>query len=270
MAGSDVAGCARTGSGKTLAFGLPILTRLAGTMAEPRRPRAIVLVPTRELAGQVTEVLAPLGAALGVRVSAMYGGTRRDIQVTELERGVELIVATPLRLTDLVRAKDCTLDAVEIVCIDEADRMVDQGFLPQVEWLLRVCTRDHQTLAFSATLDGEVAALRDHWMKDPVHIGVDAPTQKVDTMAHIFLSVHEMDRHRIIGALRKNSGRTLVFCNTKRAVDRLVEKLLDDGHAAQPIHGDLSQSQRDAALDRFRADGKAILVATEVAAAAST
>jgi superfamily II DNA/RNA helicase len=144
--------------------------------------------------------------------------------------------------------------------------MADQGFLPQVEWLLRFCTRDHQTLAFSATLDGAVGVLRDHWMRDPVHIGVDAPTQRVETMEHLFLSVHEMDRHRVVAALREGSGRTLVFCNTKRAVDHLVAALQRDGCAAQAIHGDLSQSQRDAALDEFRHEGHAVLVATDVAA----
>lgn len=266
LEGRDIAGCARTGSGKTLAFGVPMLARLAGRESKPQRPRGVVLVPTRELAAQVTEVLAPLGAAIGVKVVATYGGTRRDAQVGLLREGADVVVATPLRLTDLVREGDCFLDAVEILCIDEADRMVDQGFLPQVEWLLRNTAVDRQTMAFSATLDNAIMVLRERWMRDPEHIGVDAPTERVDTMAHLFLQVHEMDRHRVVAALRNGAGRTLVFCNTKRAVDRLVRELVQDGCSAEAIHGDLSQGQRDAALQRFRDTGHAVLVATDVAA----
>jgi superfamily II DNA/RNA helicase len=144
--------------------------------------------------------------------------------------------------------------------------MADQGFLPQVEWLLRLCTREHQTLAFSATLDGAIMVLRDHWMRDAVDIGVDTPMQTVDTMQHLFLSVHEMDRHRVVAALREGAGRTLVFCNTKRGADQLVRKLNADGCAAQAIHGDLTQPQRDRALHKFRTEGHAVLVATDVAA----
>jgi superfamily II DNA/RNA helicase len=266
LEGRDVAGCARTGSGKTLAFGLAMVSRLAGTHARPRRPRGLVLVPTRELAAQVTGVLAPLGDALDVRVAAVYGGADRNAQVVALGRGVDIVVATPLRLADLVKSKDCALDAIEIVCVDEADRMADQGFLPQVEWLLRLCTREHQTLAFSATLDGAIMVLRDHWMRDAVDIGVDAPVQTVDTMGHLFLSVHDMDRHRVVASLREGAGRTLVFCNTKRGADQLVRKLNAEGCAAQAIHGDLTQAQRERALHRFRTEGHAVLVATDVAA----
>ena len=264
--GRDVAGCARTGSGKTLAFGLAMITRLAGIASAPRRPRGLVLVPTRELAAQVTGVLAPLADALDVRVTAVYGGADRNAQIVELQRGVDIIVATPLRLADLIKTKDCMLDAIEIVCVDEADRMADQGFLPQVEWLLRLCTREHQTLAFSATLDGAIMVLRDHWMRDAVDIGVDTPMQTVDTMGHLFLSVHDMDRHRVVASLREGAGRTLVFCNTKRGADQLVRKLNADGCAAQAIHGDLTQPQRDRALHKFRTEGHAVLVATDVAA----
>jgi superfamily II DNA/RNA helicase len=135
-----------------------------------------------------------------------------------------------------------------------------------VEWLLRVCTREHQTLAFSATLDGAIMVLRDHWMRDPFNIGVDAPAQTVDTMGHLFLAVHQMDSHRVVASLREGAGRTLVFCNTKRAVDQLVRRLNDDGCAAQAIHGDLTQPQRERALERFRNHGHAVLVATDVAA----
>jgi superfamily II DNA/RNA helicase len=266
LEGRDVAGCARTGSGKTLAFGLVMISRLSGASSKAGRPRGLVLVPTRELAAQVTGVLVPLARAMGVKVAAVYGGADRQAQIVELQGGVDIIVATPLRLADLVRTKDCMLDAIEIACVDEADRMADQGFLPQVEWLLRLCTREHQTLAFSATLDGAIMVLRDHWMRDAVDIGVDTPMQTVDTMQHLFLSVHEMDRHRVVAALREGAGRTLVFCNTKRGADQLVRKLNADGCAAQAIHGDLTQPQRDRALHKFRTEGHAVLVATDVAA----
>src|SRR5215218_6868575 len=178
LAGRDVCGKAKTGSGKTLAFGLPLLERL--DHAESRRPRGLVLVPTRELALQVHDVLAPLAAAIGSRVVAVYGGADMNKQINALAQGVEAIIATPGRLIDLVDRKEVELNGLEIVVVDEADRMADMGFLPQVEWLLRHIDERHQTLLFSATLDGVVDGLIKRYQHDPVYHEVESATVTVD------------------------------------------------------------------------------------------
>ena len=264
LAGRDVCGKAKTGSGKTLAFGLPLLERL--DHAEPRRPRGLVLVPTRELALQVHDVLAPLADAIGSRVVAVYGGADMNKQIAALADGVEAIIATPGRLIDLVDRKEVELGGLEIVVVDEADRMADMGFLPQVEWLLRHVDGEHQTLLFSATLDGVVDGLIKRYQHDPVYHEVASTTVTVDAMLHRFLLVHEMDKVKVAAAIANNSGRVLAFCNTKRVCDRLVSSLEQEGVNAAAIHGDLRQSQREEALKRFTAGKLQVLVATDVAA----
>ncbi len=169
MQGRDVCGRAQTGSGKTLAFGVPMLARIVDT-AESRRPLGLVLVPTRELAVQVAEVLEPIAAHAGMRVAAVYGGASRHDQIELLDRGVELVVATPLRLIDLIKSGEVELGDAQIVCLDEADRMADDGFTPQVEWILRHCTGRKQTMLFSATLDGDVGHLIRHYLTDPIEV----------------------------------------------------------------------------------------------------
>ena len=172
MEGRDVCGRARTGSGKTLAFGVPMLARIQDE-AEPSRPLGLVLVPTRELAVQVAEVLDPVATHAGQRILAVYGGASRQYQVDELRKGVEIVVATPLRLIDLLKSNEVSLADVDVVVLDEADRMADDGFTPQVEWILRHCTGRTQTMLFSATLDGDVGHLIRHYLKDPVEVAID-------------------------------------------------------------------------------------------------
>jgi superfamily II DNA/RNA helicase len=264
LAGRDVCGKAKTGSGKTLAFGLPLLQRLAP--AEPRRPRGLVLCPTRELALQVHDVLAPLAKAVGSRVVAVYGGADMNKQIKALATGVEAIIATPGRLIDLVERKEVELGGLEIVVVDEADRMADMGFLPQVEWLLRHVDTQHQTLLFSATLDGVVDGLIKRYQHDPVYHEVASTTVTVDAMLHRFIAVHEMDKVKVAATIARNSGRVLAFTNTKRVADRLAAALNGEGVNAAAIHGDLRQGQREDALRSFTNGKLQVLVATDVAA----
>jgi superfamily II DNA/RNA helicase len=264
LAGRDVCGKAKTGSGKTLAFGLPMLERL--DVAEPRKPRGLVLVPTRELALQVHDVLAPLAKAIGSRVVAVYGGADMNKQIRALADGVEAIIATPGRLIDLVDRKEVELNGLEIVVVDEADRMADMGFLPQVEWLLRHIDGRHQTLLFSATLDGVVDGLIKRYQHDPVYHEVASATVTVDAMIHRFIAVHEMDKVKVAAAIVRGNGKTLAFTNTKRVADRLARALNEEGVHAAAIHGDLRQGQREDALRKFDQGKLAVLVATDVAA----
>jgi superfamily II DNA/RNA helicase len=264
LAGLDVCGKAKTGSGKTLAFGLPLVERVAP--ASPKRPTGLVLVPTRELAVQVADVLRPLAATRDLRLVAIYGGARMGQQIDALAEGAEIVVATPGRLIDLIDRKVADLSDVGIVVIDEADRMADMGFLPQVEWVLRHVGGQHQTLLFSATLDGGIQGLVDRYQHDPVFHEVNSPSQTVERMVHRFLLVHEMDRPRVAAAIARSVNRCLVFTNTKRAADKVARQLTDEGVDARAIHGDLRQEVRERALKRF-SDGKLrVLVATDVAA----
>ncbi|MGH9111167.1 MAG: DEAD/DEAH box helicase [Acidimicrobiales bacterium] len=264
LAGRDVCGKAKTGSGKTLAFGLPLVERVA--KASAKRPTGLVLVPTRELCGQVSEVLRPLVAARSLRLVAVYGGAQMGKQIASLEAGAEIVVATPGRLIDLIDRGVADLSDVGMVVIDEADRMADMGFLPQVEWVLRHIDRGHQTLLFSATLDGGIQGLVDRYQTDPVFHEVGSPMQTVEAMAHRFLLVHEMDKPRVAAAISRAGTRCLVFVNTKRAADRVARQLEDAGVDARAIHGDLRQEVRERALRRFSEGNLAVLVATDVAA----
>ena len=265
MQGHDVCGRARTGSGKTLAFGVPMMARILEP-AEPTRPLGLVLVPTRELAVQVAEVLEPVAAHAGQRILAVYGGASRHHQIDTLKEGVEIVVATPLRLIDLLKSDEISLDDVDVVVLDEADRMADDGFTPQVEWILRHCTGRTQTMLFSATLDGDVGHLVRHYLKDPVEVAIDAATDTVGTMHHLFLAVHHMDKDRVVGAISQGEPKVAVFCQTKRLCDKVARSLSELGVDAAAIHGDLPQVSRERALRKF-AEGKlAVLVATDVAA----
>ncbi len=264
LAGRDVCGKAKTGSGKTLAFGLPALQTTAAS--KPGHPTALVLVPTRELAKQVVDVLSPIGKQFGVRVAAFYGGTSMDRQIRNLGRRIEIAVATPGRLIDLLERGELDLDQVGILIIDEADRMADMGFLPQVEWIMRKVPNDRQTLLFSATLDREVDVLVRRYMHDPALHEVVSEEADVDDMLHRFLKVHELDRIKVLAAISAGVSRTMVFVRTKRGADKLVSQLKREGVAAAAIHGDLRQSAREKALKDFQHDEHGVLVATDVAA----
>jgi len=264
LAGRDVCGKAKTGSGKTLAFGLPMIERTE--KAAPCRPRALVLVPTRELALQVSDALAPIAAARDRSVGVLYGGAAVERQISALQAGVDIAVATPGRLIDLLDRGALKLSDVGFVVIDEADRMADMGFLPQVEWVLRKLDHPAQTLLFSATLDGDVRYLIRHYLRDPVHHEVVSTQATVEEMEHRFLAVHQMDKVKVTAAIARGANRTLVFVRTKRGADRLVLQLRREGVQAHAIHGDLRQSLREKALKDFAAGTQQVLVATDVAA----
>jgi superfamily II DNA/RNA helicase len=211
-------------------------------------------------------VLEPIAAHAGMKVLPVYGGASRHTQIDGLAKGVELVVATPLRLIDLIKSNEVELSDIQIVCLDEADRMADDGFTPQVEWVLRHCTARNQTMLFSATLDGDVGHLVRHYLSDPVEVAVDEATDTVGTMHHLFLAVHHMDKDKVIGAIGQGIPKIVVFCQTKRSCDRVARNLVDLGVQASAIHGDLPQKSRERALQRF-AEGKlSVLVATDVAA----
>ena len=264
LAGRDVCGKAKTGSGKTLAFGLPVLQRLA--RAEPGSPTGLVLAPTRELANQICDELAAPAAAVHRRVLATYGGAPIDKQIARLRSGVDLVVATPGRMIDLIDRRAVSLRAVRHVVVDEADRMADMGFLPQVEWILRNVESGHQTLLFSATLDGAVDSLIRRYQSSPAMHSVTPREITVAEMIHRFVGVHKLDKVKVAAAIAGPVRRTLMFTRTKVAADRLARDLRREGVKAAPIHGDLRQSAREKSLQQFIAGELPVLVATDVAA----
>jgi superfamily II DNA/RNA helicase len=263
LAGRDVSGKAPTGSGKTLAFGLPTLMRVG--KATSRHPRALVLVPTRELASQVTANLKPLAAAVGRSVAVIYGGVGFEPQMRALRDGVDILVATPGRLNDLLEQKAVRLDGIEIAIIDEADRMADMGFLPQVRRILDKTPNDRQTLLFSATLDGDVNVLVKRYQTDPVRYDIVGEDSKPE-IDHYFWKVDRALRPELVAEIVLTTWPAVVFSRTKHGADKLVRELHKLGVSAQAIHGDLSQSKRERALASFSAGKTAALVATDVAA----
>jgi superfamily II DNA/RNA helicase len=264
IAGRDLCGKAKTGSGKTLAFGLPLLSRI--NKARPGNPHGLVLVPTRELATQVTTALKSVGAERDRRVRAVYGGVSMDAQVSALRKGVDVVVGTPGRLIDLMERGELSVGEVEVLVVDEADRMADMGFMPQVQKILYRMTQPHQTMLFSATLDGAVKRLVDRYMHDPVHHAVAETEPTVEEMQHRFFLVHQMDKVKVAAAIANGVDRTLVFVRTKRGADRLVQQLRREGVRALAIHGDLRQGARERALADFTTGKVSALVATDVAA----
>ncbi len=265
LAGLDVCGKAKTGSGKTLAFGIPMIQNLHKNKSK-NKLRGLILVPTRELATQVREELEPLAESKGMKITAIYGGANIDEQIKTLKKGIDMVAATPGRMIDLLERQEINVQGLEVVVVDEADRMADMGFLPQVEWILRKVERKHQTLLFSATLDGAVNSLIQRYQTEPTMHEVEAEEITVEEMTHRFIHVHQRDKVKVAAAISKSVSRTLMFSNTKAGCDRLVKKLLDEGIRAQAIHGDLRQNIREKALDRFAQGKLPVLVATDVAA----
>ncbi|MFV0134727.1 DEAD/DEAH box helicase [Streptomyces sp. HMX87] len=266
LTGRDVLGRGRTGSGKTLAFGLAMLARTAGRRAEPRQPLALVLVPTRELAQQVTDALAPYARAVGLRSATVVGGMSIGRQAGALRAGTEVVVATPGRLKDLIDRGDCRLDDVAITVLDEADQMTDMGFMPQVTALLDQVRPQGQRMLFSATLDRNVDLLVRRYLTDPVVHSVDPSAGAVTTMEHHVLHVHEADKRQTTTEIAARDGRVIMFLDTKHAVDRLTKHLLSSGVRAAALHGGKSQPQRTRTLDHFKNGHVTVLVATNVAA----
>ncbi|MEH0937203.1 DEAD/DEAH box helicase [Micromonospora psammae] len=267
LAGRDVLGRGQTGSGKTLAFGLPLIGRLAErNRARPLHPRALVLVPTRELAMQVNDALMPLGKAVGIFLKTAVGGVPYDRQVDALRRGVEIVVATPGRLGDLISRGVCNLDDVEVTVLDEADQMADMGFLPEVTELLAKTPAGSQRLLFSATLDGDVDALVKRFMTDPVTHSTAPSTASVSTMDHHMLLIPPHEKFAVAASIAARDGRTMVFARTQLGVDRLVEQLAAVGVRAGGLHGGKTQRMRTKTLAEFREGRMNVLVATDVAA----
>ncbi|MFJ9036386.1 DEAD/DEAH box helicase [Streptomyces sp. NPDC102406] len=267
LAGRDLLGRGRTGSGKTLAFGLPLLARTAGAKAEPRTPLALVLVPTRELAQQVTDALTPYATSLHLRMTTVVGGMSISRQAGQLRRGAEVVVATPGRLKDLIERGDCVLDQVRITVLDEADQMADMGFMPQVTALLKQVAPGGQTMLFSATLDRNVDRLVRQFLTDPVVHSVDPSAGAVTTMEHHVLHVlDETDKKAVTARIAAREGRVILFVDTKRSADRLAKRLLASGVLAAPLHGGRSQPQRNRTLEQFKDGRVTALVATNVAA----
>lgn len=264
LSGRDVCGRAETGSGKTLAFGLPLI--VSTERADPKRPRALVLSPTRELASQITEALEAPARARGLRIAAVYGGVPMRGQIKAIKKRVDLVVATPGRLLDLVRRGLLELGDVTRVVIDEADQMADMGFLPQVHDVLHTVPRGHQTMLFSATLDGQVKMLIQEYMENPVFHEVARRSDIVETQDHRFLGVHHMDKAKVAAAIIGSADRSLVFVRTKRGADRVTKELRDLGADVAVTHGDLPQRVRERNLERFAAGEVQALVATNVAA----
>jgi superfamily II DNA/RNA helicase len=266
IAGRDVLGRGQTGSGKTLAFGLPLLARLAGGTRTPRAPRGLVLVPTRELAQQVSDALAPLGQALDLKVMTIYGGASMGRQIDQLRRGADIVVATPGRLQDLIDQRECDLSSVQMTVLDEADHMADLGFMPAVTALLDLTPATGQRMLFSATLDRGVDKLARGYLKNPAMHAVAPAASPVDTMDHLVFAVQRDSKVTIAAEIANRPARTLFFVRTKHGADRLATQLSVSGVNAMAIHGNLTQNARKRALEGFAGGHSRVLVATDVAA----
>jgi len=264
MLGRDVCCRAPTGSGKTLAFGLPLLTRCR--RARPKLPTALILTPTRELAEQIYSVLTPLASKVDLEVLSIYGGTSYGKQISALKRGIDIVVACPGRLIDLMQKGSLSLEEVDIIIIDEADRMADMGFMKPVCDILEHCHPERQTILFSATLDNEVDELVRRYLHDPVTIEVGPKELSMDCMQHLFWLMRSSMKTKIATEAVRKCGRSIVFCRTRAGVDRVGDEFEDNGLSVGILHGGLSQRQRDRALKRFSEGDCIALIATDVAA----
>ncbi|GAA1986141.1 DEAD/DEAH box helicase [Kitasatospora viridis] len=267
LAGKDVLGRGRTGSGKTLSFGLPLLTRLAdGERTKPKHPRGLILVPTRELAMQVADALEPFGSVLGLRLKVVCGGTSMSNQIYALERGVDVLVATPGRLRDLMNRGSAKLADVQVAVLDEADQMADMGFLPEVTEILDQVPAGGQRLLFSATLENEIDSLVKRYLNNPVTHEVDPSAGAVTTMTHHILVVKPKDKAPITNAIAARKGRTIIFVRTQMGADRVAEQLIEAGVKADALHGGMTQGARTRVLGDFKDGLVNVVVATDVAA----
>jgi superfamily II DNA/RNA helicase len=266
LAGRDVLGRGRTGSGKTLAFSLPLVTRLAGGRRRHRQARALVLVPTRELANQVLAVIAPLAEASGLTATVVFGGVGQNPQVKALARGVDILIACPGRLEDLIGQGHCDLSAVEITVLDEADHMADLGFLPGVKRILDETPKKGQRMLFSATLDNGVDVLVKRYLHDPVTHSVDSAASPVSTMTHHVFHVSMVDKYKVVQELASGMERSLLFMRTKHTAKKLAKQLTAAGIPAVELHGNLSQVARERNLAAFTQGDTKVMVATDIAA----
>ncbi|MET9734267.1 DEAD/DEAH box helicase [Streptomyces sp. NPDC006458] len=266
LEGKDILGRGRTGSGKTLSFGLPTLARLAGGRTEKKRPRAVILTPTRELAMQVADALQPYGDVVGLRMKVVCGGTSMGNQIYALEKGVDILVATPGRLRDIINRGACSLEDVQIAVLDEADQMSDLGFLPEVTELLDQIPAGGQRMLFSATMENEIQTLVDRYLNAPVSHEVDAAQGAVTTMSHHIFIVKPKDKAPVTAAIASRKGRTIIFVRTQLGADRVAEQLREAGAKADALHGGMTQGARTRTLADFKDGYVNVLVATDVAA----
>ncbi|GGV01057.1 hypothetical protein GCM10010260_41830 [Streptomyces filipinensis] len=266
LVGKDILGRGRTGSGKTLSFGLPTLAQLAGGRTEKKRPRAVILTPTRELAMQVADALQPYGDVVGLKMKVVCGGTSMGNQIYALERGVDILVATPGRLRDIINRGACSLEDVQIAVLDEADQMSDLGFLPEVTELLDQVPAGGQRMLFSATMENEIQTLVDRYLNSPVSHEVDAAQGAVTTMSHHILIVKPKDKAPVTAAIASRKGRTIIFVRTQLGADRVAEQLREAGVKADALHGGMTQGARTRTLADFKDGYVNVLVATDVAA----
>ncbi|GAA5209544.1 DEAD/DEAH box helicase [Streptomyces thinghirensis] len=266
LAGKDILGRGRTGSGKTLSFGLPTLATLSGGRTEKHKPRAVILTPTRELAMQVADALQPYGDVLGLKMKVVCGGTSMGNQIYALERGVDVLVATPGRLRDIIKRGACSLENVQIAVLDEADQMSDLGFMPEVTELLDQVPAGGQRMLFSATMENEIKTLVDRYLNNPVSHEVDAAQGAVTTMSHHILVVKPKDKAPVTAAIASRKGRTIIFVRTQLGADRVAEQLCDSGVKADALHGGMTQGARTRTLADFKDGYVNVLVATDVAA----
>src|SRR6185295_10720244 len=268
LLGRDLLGRGKTGSGKTIAFALPLVTRLAtsGRRRQSGHPRALILVPTRELANQVMTSLNPLAAAMSLRVATIYGGVGQGPQVSALRHGVDIVVACPGRLEDLIGQRHCRLDAVEVTVLDEADHMADLGFLPGVKRILDATPAGGQRLLFSATLDKAIDGLVRQYLVNPIVHSVDPEVSSINTMTHHVLAVASGDKAAVVSALASGLDRSLLFLRTKHGAKKLAKQLCAAGIPAVELHGNLSQSARERNLADFTSGQVRVLVATDIAA----
>ncbi|MEV6397071.1 DEAD/DEAH box helicase [Streptomyces sp. NPDC051907] len=266
LAGKDILGRGRTGSGKTLSFGLPTLATLAGGHTEKKKPRAVILTPTRELAMQVADALQPYGDVVGLKMKVVCGGTSMGNQIYALERGVDILVATPGRLRDIINRGACSLENVQVAVLDEADQMSDLGFLPEVTELLDQVPAGGQRMLFSATMENEISTLVKRYLTDPVSHEVDSAQGNVTTMTHHVLVVKPKDKAPVTAAIAARKGRTIIFVRTQLGADRIAEQLCDSGVKADALHGGMTQGARTRVLEDFKKGYVNALVATDVAA----
>ncbi|WP_406837903.1 DEAD/DEAH box helicase [Streptomyces sp. AHU1] len=266
LAGKDILGRGRTGSGKTLSFGLPTLAQLAGGHTEKKKPRAVILTPTRELAMQVADALQPYGDVLGLKMKVVCGGTSMGNQIYALERGVDILVATPGRLRDIINRGACSLENTEIAVLDEADQMSDLGFLPEVTELLDQIPAGGQRMLFSATMENEISTLVKRYLSNPVTHEVDSAQGNVTTMSHHILIVKPKDKAPVTAAIASRKGRTIIFVRTQLGADRIAEQLREAGVKADALHGGMTQGARTRTLADFKDGYVNALVATDVAA----
>ena len=263
LEGRDVCCRAPTGSGKTLAFGIPLVTM--SPKAEPKRPTSLILTPTRELAEQIRGVLRPLADSIGLRTASVYGGTPYKGQYRRLNKGVEILVACPGRLIDLLEKGALRLDDVGIVVLDEADRMADMGFMQPVRSILDKCKQDRQTILFSATLDEEVSEIVESYQHDPLRVGIGPEEVSMDSMQHFFWKINSRGKAELASYIAEKCGRSIIFCRTRAGVNRLGDEMSEMDLSFTTLHGGMKQKQRDRSMHKFSAGQARVMIATDVA-----